>query len=199
VASRRLPFVPVLVATVIAVAAASGVFLLLGGGDDDSSGASSGEDSPIELSEAPAPEDLPTSVDQVELAALDGGRDRRLGEYLERRRPVVLNFFASWCAPCLREMPAFEAVHQELGDRVTFLGLAYQDNSDRALEMVERTGVTYPSYADAGGRAITYFGGINMPTTVFIGADGEVAGVTSQPLTERQLRDQVNELLGAGG
>lgn len=198
-ATRRLPLVPVLVATVLAVAAASGVFVLLGGGGDGSSGASesNGDGSTLELSTAP--DDLPTSADEVELAALDGGRDRLLGDYLERGRPVVLNFFASWCTPCLREMPAFEAVHQELGDRVTFLGMAFQDDARDAREMVERTGVTYPTFEDPGGRAITYFGGTAMPTTVFIDASGQVTGMSSRELDEGQLRDQVVELLGTGG
>jgi cytochrome c biogenesis protein CcmG, thiol:disulfide interchange protein DsbE len=194
VATRRLPLLPVVVATALAVAAATGVFLLLGGDDGGSSGASPGRTgSTIELSPA---DELPGSEAEVVLAALDGGNDRRLGEYLGRK-PIVVNFFASWCQPCLREMPAFEAVHQELGDRVTFLGLAFQDRDDEALEMVERTGVTYPTFADPAGSALTYFGGVAMPTTVFIDASGQVADVLSRDLSEGQLRDEVDALLEA--
>jgi cytochrome c biogenesis protein CcmG/thiol:disulfide interchange protein DsbE len=182
-------------ATALAVAAASGVFLLLGGGDGGSSGASPGDRSSIELS--PAGE-LPGSTGEVVLAALDGGADRHLSDYLGRK-PVVLNFFASWCQPCLREMPTFEAEHQRLGDRVTFLGLAFQDRTDEAQAMVDRTGVTYPTFADPAGSALTYFGGVAMPTTVFIDASGEVTDVVSQDLSESELRDKVDALLGAGG
>jgi thiol-disulfide isomerase/thioredoxin len=194
VATRRLPLLPVVVATALAVAAASGVFLLLGGGDGGSSGANpgDGDGSTIDLSPA---EDLPASDAEVVLAALDGGADRQLGDYLGDK-PIVLNFFASWCQPCLREMPAFEAVHQDLGDRVTFLGLAFQDGDDEALEMVERTGVTYPTFADPAGSALTYFGGIAMPTTVFIDGSGQVTNVVSRDLSESALRDEVDELLG---
>jgi cytochrome c biogenesis protein CcmG/thiol:disulfide interchange protein DsbE len=196
VATRRLPLLPVVVATVLAVAAASGVFLLLGGGDGGSSGASpSGDSSSIELS--PAGE-LPASTDQVVLAALDGGADRHLGDYLGRK-PIVLNFFASWCQPCLREMPTFEAEHQRLGDRVTFLGLAFQDRTDEAQQMVDRTGVTYPTFADPAGSALTYFGGVAMPTTVFIDRSGQVTDVISEDLSAGELRDKVDALLGVGG
>jgi cytochrome c biogenesis protein CcmG, thiol:disulfide interchange protein DsbE len=193
VATRRLPLLPVVAATALAVAAAAGVFLLLGGSDGDSSGASADDESAIGLD----PAELPDSVDQVVLAALDDGTDRHLGDYLGGK-PVVLNFFASWCQPCLREMPRFEAVHQEMGERVTFLGLAVPPQTDEALELVERTGVTYPTFADPNGNALTYFGGVAMPTTVFIDASGEVTDVVSRDLSEPQLRDQVAELLGAG-
>jgi cytochrome c biogenesis protein CcmG, thiol:disulfide interchange protein DsbE len=197
VADRRIPLVPVVVATVLAVAAASAVFLLMDGGDGGSSGASTGDEPSVDLTE---PQDLPASEGEVVLGALDGGADRRLGDYLGEK-PVVLNFFASWCQPCLREMPRFEAVHQEVGDRVTFLGLATQDRTERALEMVDRTGVTYPTFEDPDGSALTYFGGIAMPTTVFIDASGQVTDVVSQDLNERELRNRVDELLrtGAGG
>jgi cytochrome c biogenesis protein CcmG, thiol:disulfide interchange protein DsbE len=195
VATRRLPLLPVVVATALAVAAASGVFLLLGG-DGGSSGANpSGDGSSIELSPA---DELPASTDEVVLAALDGGADRHLGDYLGDK-PIVLNFFASWCQPCLREMPAFEAEHQRLGDQVTFLGLAFQDRTDEAQEMVDRTGVTYPTFADPAGSALTYFGGIAMPTTVFIDGSGEVTDVVSQDLSESELRAKVDALLGAVG
>jgi cytochrome c biogenesis protein CcmG, thiol:disulfide interchange protein DsbE len=195
VATRRLPLLPVVVATALAVAAASGVFLLLGGSDGGSSGANPGNGStPTELT----PQDLPASVNEVVLGSLDGGADRHLDDYLGRK-PIVLNFFASWCQPCLREMPRFEAVHQDLGDRVTFLGLAVPPGTDEALDLVERTGVTYPTFADPDGSALTYFGGIAMPTTVFIDTSGDVTGVASRALSESQLRDQVDDLLGAGG
>jgi hypothetical protein len=95
-------------------------------------------------------------------------------------------------------MPRFEAVHQELGERVTFLGLAVPPRTDEALELVDRTGVTYPTFADPSGNALTYFGGIAMPTTVFIDASGQVTDVVSRDLSEGELRDEVEALLGTG-
>jgi thiol-disulfide isomerase/thioredoxin len=192
VATRRLPLIPVVVATVVALAAASGIFVLLGDSDDQSGAQGSAEDSQMQLSPAG---DLPESTEDVVLGGLDGGPERRLGELLGER-PVVLNFFASWCVPCMREMPAFEAVHQDLGDQVTFLGMANRDDPDQAREMVERTGVTYPTFADPESSAITYFGGMVMPTTVFIDASGEVLEVASEELTEDELRRKIDDLLG---
>jgi thiol-disulfide isomerase/thioredoxin len=192
VASRRLPLPAIVVATALALAAALGVVALLdGGGDAPAAGDGDGV-AGYELS--PAGE-LPASVADVRLVSLDGGDDRALGELLGST-PVVVNFFGSWCVPCIDEMPALEAVHQSLGDRVTFVGMANRDTAERALATVAATGVTYPTYDDPDASALTYFGGLAMPTTVFIDASGEVVDVHSGPLTEAELRSRLDDLFG---
>ena len=65
---------------------------------------------------------------------MDGGT-ATLGDYLDR--PVVLNFFASWCTPCKAEMPALESVHQQRPD-IAFVGLAVNDTMTRAREIADR-------------------------------------------------------------
>ena len=190
-AHRRLPFVALFAATAFALVAAVGAAAFLGwGGDSQASSGSDGDQ--VDLSPQGA---LPGSVAEVRLGALDGGPEHSLGELIGTK-PVVINFFASWCAPCITEMPGFEAVHQSLGDQVTVIGMAYDDRPEDALATVERTGVTYPTYSDLEGTGITYFGGLAMPSTVFIDASGKVQDVVSRPLTEDQLRDKISSLLG---
>ena len=191
-ANRRIPFIAIFVATTFALVAAVGAAALLGWGDDSQASGGSSDGDQVDLS--PQGE-LPGAVAEVRLGALNGGADHTLGELIGTK-PVVLNFFASWCAPCLTEMPGFEAVHQSLGDQVTMVGMAYDDQPEDALDTVERTGVTYPTYSDLEGTAITYFGGLAMPTTVFIDASGEVKDVVSRPLGEDELRDEISDLLG---
>jgi cytochrome c biogenesis protein CcmG/thiol:disulfide interchange protein DsbE len=193
VASRRLSPLAVLSATALAVVAALGTFALLDARGDDASDAS-GDGATGDYDLAPTG-DLPESVDEVELGALGDNAATRLGDLLGEQ-PVVVNFFASWCAPCVEEMPAFERVHQDLGDEVTFLGLDENHNSADAVATVEATGVTYPTYDDADGDALLFFGGTRMPTTVFIGADGEVLDVNSGELSERELRAKLSDLFG---
>lgn len=192
VAERRLPLSAVIVATALALVAALGVLTLLdSGGDGDASDAEqAGQD--YEL--APAGE-LPGSVAEVRLGSLVGDADRSLGE-LTGTTPVVVNFFASWCAPCVDEMPAFEAVHQSLQGQVTILGMANRNAPEDALATVASTGVTYPTFADPDASAITYFGGLAMPTSVFIDAAGDVVDVHSGPLTEAELRSRIADLFG---
>jgi thiol-disulfide isomerase/thioredoxin len=195
--TRRLPPSAWLIATLLALVAALGVATLLDRGGE-SSGASRADDEDsgqIDLTPAPESADLPDSTADVRLAALDGGAERRLGEMLGTT-PVVVNFFASWCTPCLDEMPGFEAVHQDLGERVGFVGMAYRDTSEDALATIARTGVTYPAFADAGDAAMTYFGGIEMPTTVFIDATGNVVDVHPGALSEDELRAAIADKLG---
>ncbi len=107
--------------------------------------------------------------------------------------PVVLNFFASWCPPCIAEMPDFETVHQNFAGEVTFLGLATQDRVESAVELVEQTGITYQVGNDQNGDVFSLFGGLGMPTTVFIDADGRVASVHTGALDVDSLTDSIND------
>jgi cytochrome c biogenesis protein CcmG/thiol:disulfide interchange protein DsbE len=192
VSFRRLPLAWVIASTAVALVAAGVVVLVFGGGDstgDDSADAAAGG------FEVRPEAELPPSVHDVALASLDGGDDRILHEYMDGK-PIVVNFFASWCAPCLAEMPDFEQVHQDLGDQVTFLGLAYDDTNRAALDTVERTGVTYPTYADRGGAAMAYFEGIGMPTTVFLDPDGTVVDQKTGALDEAELLGKLSDHFG---
>jgi thiol-disulfide isomerase/thioredoxin len=130
---------------------------------------------------------------RVELPGLRGGRVR-LADL--RGRPVVLNFWASWCPPCLAEMPEFERVHRRLGDRVAFLGVNQRDQAQAAERLARASGVIYPLATDPAGRAFDAFGGLGMPTTVFIRADGTVAEIVAGQLDERLLAERIRRVLG---
>jgi thiol-disulfide isomerase/thioredoxin len=111
-------------------------------------------------------------------------------------RPAVVNFFASWCAPCVQEMPDFEVAHQEFGDDVAFVGLAERESAQDSLGIVETTGVTYDIGRDPGGDVLTAFQGLAMPTTVFIDADGTITSLHSGALSTADLRRRIKaELL----
>jgi thiol-disulfide isomerase/thioredoxin len=190
VASRRLSPVAILLATALALVAAVGTFALLDSGNDDASG-----DGGTEGYELTPTDGLPDSVGEVRVGALGDTAETQLGDLLTGA-PMVINFFAPWCAPCVDEMPAFERVHQDVGDEVTFIGLAVPPDLDGAVDTVAATGVTYPTYADSLDDALLFFEGINMPTTVFLGADGEVLHVNTGPLTEDELRAELADRFG---
>jgi thiol-disulfide isomerase/thioredoxin len=194
VATRRLPLRAYVIATLFALVAGVLVASLL----DDGSGAGErgpGSGSGTDTYRIRSAGDLPASAADVTLASLEGGADTKLGDLLGST-PIVVNFFASWCVPCVTEMPAFERVHRDVGDRVQLIGLAYQDGDELAAETVERTGITYPAFGDSGQDAMTYFGGVQMPTSVFIETDGTVVDVHMGPLDEDELRARLEELFG---
>jgi thiol-disulfide isomerase/thioredoxin len=141
---------------------------------------------------------------RVELPDLEAGsRQVRLADL--RGRPAVVNFWASWCPSCAAEMPAFERVHQRLGQRVAFLGIDQRDRREPALALANQTGVSYRLAFDPAGRSFDAFGGVGMPTTVLLRADGTVAEIVSGQLDEatlaRKLHDHLSVTVdtGAGG
>lgn len=112
-------------------------------------------------------------------------------------KPVVLNFWASWCPSCVAEMSAaFRPVEEDLGDEITFLGMNIQDDRALAEALLEETGVDWVSAEDPSGDLYVELGGLAMPFTVYISADGLVLEKHNGPLTEGQLRSQIAEVFG---
>lgn len=154
-----------------------------------------GEDATVEGATAlgdPAPE--------VRLTDFEG-QEFSLQDY--EGRPVVVNFWASWCPFCVAEMPDFEKVHRSIGDDVAFLGIDQCESCgggspDAARNLARETGVTYRLAEDPDGSVFVSFGGSSMPTTVFIDADGRVVEQVGGMLTESQLRDYIGRLFGVG-
>ncbi len=125
----------------------------------------------------------------------DGEGSASLADY--SGRPLLLNFFASYCVPCAREMPALQSVADELGDRVAVVGMNLVDEEDAARALVEQTGVTYDLGRDEDGALARALGVVNLPTTVFASADHEVVEVHTGALSEGQLRERMTELAAA--
>jgi len=108
-------------------------------------------------------------------------------------RPVVVNFWATWCPACFAEMPAFEKVYQAKGDSVQFLGINLSEDVGAALSIVEETGVTYPLARDPQGEVFAAFGGFGMPTTVFLDETGSVIDMYTGELTADELTAHIVE------
>ena len=130
---------------------------------------------------------------EIEFELLDGGTTT-VGAFLDR--PLVLNFFASWCTPCITEMPALESIHQQRSD-VAFVGLAVNDTPTRAREIVAETGVTYTTGMDPDSTIGNAYEILGMPTTLLIAPDGEVVYQHTGGLTAEQITDHLNTHLAS--
>lgn len=109
-------------------------------------------------------------------------------------KPLVLNFWASWCPPCIAEMPDFQAASEVFQGEVAFLGMNMQDSNRSAAErLVAETGVRYQLALDPDGALFARFGGIGMPTTVFIDADGSVVDTHTGALFGDVLEERIRE------
>jgi cytochrome c biogenesis protein CcmG, thiol:disulfide interchange protein DsbE len=109
--------------------------------------------------------------------------------------PLVVNFWASWCPPCVAEMPDFERVHRDVREGVRFVGVNTQDAREDADRLAEQTGVTYDLALDPDGDLFRDFEVVAMPSTFFVDAQGAVVHRHAGLLTEQQLRELIDEHL----
>jgi thiol-disulfide isomerase/thioredoxin len=109
-------------------------------------------------------------------------------------QPVVVNFFGSWSAPSLRELPDMQAVAERHAGKVAFIGVAVNDTRRGARRMLERTGVTYPVGLDEDSDAVLDYAVDGIPTTVFISPEGRLLERAEGPLSELQLEAVIDRL-----
>lgn len=144
---------------------------------------------PSALIGKPAPAfDLPAL-----LADLPGAARQDLGG-----KPVLVNFFASWCVPCRVEHPLLMELSHEAG--ITIVGIAYKDQPEQATALLRELGNPYDRIGqDVYGRAAIDFGVYGVPETYVIDAAGIVRFRQPGPLTPEVIRDEVLPLLRGGG
>ena len=107
-----------------------------------------------------------------------------------RGRPAVVNFWATWCIPCVQEHASLNSGARSNPD-VSFLGVVYEDSAENARSFLATRGSAYPSFVDEDGRAAIAFGVYGVPETFFIDARGTVVDKFVGPLDERTLREKL--------
>jgi thiol-disulfide isomerase/thioredoxin len=110
--------------------------------------------------------------------------------------PLVVNFWATWCAPCVEEMPAFQEVAAQAGERVAFLGVDVADAPRQAEPFVRELGIDYDLARDPDRTFAQEVGVFAMPTTLFVDADGTIVHRQVAPLDADALRGALRDHLG---
>jgi len=122
-----------------------------------------------------------------------GGTERiSLDQY--RGRPLVVNFWATWCVPCYAEHPVLTAGARANSGRAQFLGVVYDDAEPTILEFLAQYGSSYPTLIDREGKTAIAYGVHGVPETFFISADGKVVAKYEGPLTPEILNDHLGRL-----
>ncbi len=129
--------------------------------------------------------DFPTGEHKITLADFVG-------------RPIVINFWATWCSPCQEEMPLLETTWKKLqaeGKDVVFLGIDFQESSSDVMLFLLPYGITYPVLLDANGSAASKYRIASLPDTFFINRQGKVVGKVLQQLTDQALSQGLQQIL----
>src|SRR5574341_62851 len=133
------------------------------------------------------------AVDDLNLAYLDG-TSGRLSDY--RGQVVLLNFWATWCAPCREEMPALQAYYDDHRDQgFVLLAVNAGESADLARPYIEEYGYTFPVVLDRDGALFDYFAARGLPTSFVLDGQGRVRYQHAGILNRQVLEEQVTPLV----
>lgn len=111
-------------------------------------------------------------------------------------KPIVLNFWASWCPPCKGEMPEFNKVYEEVGRDITFMMVdlvdGQRETKEKGAEYVKGQGFTFPVYFDTKQDAARKYGIASIPTTIFIDKDGYIVTGAESAIDEKTLQKGID-------
>jgi thiol-disulfide isomerase/thioredoxin len=137
----------------------------------------------------PRPLPLEGAFPSVSVAEFEGILIGQVG------RPVVVNVWASWCAPCRTEMPLLQRAAQNYAGRAVILGVASKDSPDAAQAFLDEFGLIYPNVFDTTGEIRVRLELSAYPTTYVFGADGRLRSRVVGGVSEQQLASLIDDAL----
>ena len=148
---------------------------------------------PGEQSTEPAdthPTDPPASI-APDFTMLDmEGNEVTLASFFGK--PIVLNFWASWCGPCKMEMPEIQKFYDKYGQQIHFLLVSVDESLDAAKTLISDSGYTFPVYFDTTSVGAYTYGASSIPLTFFIDAEGNLTAYYMGAMSESILQQGVD-------
>lgn len=114
-------------------------------------------------------------------------------------KPIVVNFWATWCGPCKSELPAFDALYNEYNDEISFMMVNLTDGAQETVsgvsDFINKNNYTFPVYFDTEMDAAITYGVYSIPATLFIDADGNIVASQLGAMSEDTLRNYIKTIL----
>ena len=142
--------------------------------------------------------DQPQDFSAPDFTVVDlSGKEHKLSDFVGK--PIVLNFWASWCGPCKSEMPDFQKAYETYGDRIHFVMVNLTDGSSEtvktASDFITSAGYTFPVYYDTTSSAVMTYGVNAVPVTYFIDGSGQLIAYGQGALDAATLQSGIDMIL----
>ena len=145
----------------------------------------------------PAPTEEPLELAPDFTVYDSEGNSVKLSDF--RGKPVVLNFWASWCGPCKAEMPDFEEAFKTYGDKIHFVMVNMTDGNSETVEsasdFIAKSGYTFPVYFDTDSHAAAQYGIRSIPCTYFLDGAGYAVAMGSGTLQAEEIARGISMIL----
>ena len=112
-----------------------------------------------------------------------------------RGKPLILNFWATWCVPCHAEHPVLVQMARMLGPQVQFVGVVFDDTEEKINAFLRESGEAYPTLVDDKGKTAIAYGVGGVPETFFIDRNGKVVAKYEGPMSPEILQEYIQKVM----
>lgn len=110
-------------------------------------------------------------------------------------KPIIINFWATWCSPCKAELPLFNETYRVYGDKIDFMMVSTNDTIKNVKSFIEENEYGFPVYYDTEGSGAKAYNVYSIPKTVIINSDGYILDTYTGIITDSKMNEYINALI----